>query len=90
MDAFLGGFLPVEVKIGRAVDEALVDGIDVDVLRRNVAKIDGIDQGGDALVFRHARDGHDVFHLRAVRRFILPDGPLCLEEARPGRHADGF
>ena len=90
MDAGFFRLLPVEVKVRRAVDKALVNGVNVDVVRGDVFQIDGIDQGGDPLIFRHPRDGDDVVHLCAVQGFVEPDGLFGLEEPGPRRDADGL
>ena len=50
----------VEREVGRHVDEALVDGVDVDVLGGNVAQVDGVDVGRDLHVAAHARRRGDV------------------------------
>ena len=53
----------IEAKVGGGVDEALVDGVDVDVLRADVAEIDAVDPGGDLHVVAHLGFGHDVVHI---------------------------
>ena len=47
-------------EIVRHVDEHLVDGIDVDVLRRNIAEIDLVNAGADLHIARHARRRDEI------------------------------
>ena len=47
--------LAVELEVGGGVDEALVDGVDVDVLRCDEAQVDAVDLGADLHVVAHAR-----------------------------------
>ena len=54
------GVDPVEGKIGRDIDEALVDGVGIDVFRGNVAQVDAVNVGRDLHVEPHARRRHDV------------------------------
>ena len=83
-------FLFIEVKIGRRVDEAFVNGIDVNVFGRSIAQQNGINQGRHPLIFRHARRGRVVEDPGMVRFFILSDRLLCFKKTRPGRNPDGF
>ena len=53
---------PVQRKVRCRVDEALVDGVRVDVLRRHVAQVDRVDVGRHLHVALHARTCHDVVH----------------------------
>ena len=51
---------PIERKIGRDIDEALVDGVGIDVFRGDIAQVDAVDVGRDLHVEPHARRRHDV------------------------------
>ena len=50
----------VEVQIGRHVDKAFVDGIDVNVLRTDVFQVDTVDLRRHLHVVLHARHGLNV------------------------------
>ena len=50
----------VEIQIGRHVDEALVDWVDVHVLWADVFKVDAVDLRRYLHVVLHARHGLDV------------------------------
>ena len=55
-------------KILRHIHEALVDGIDMDVVRADVLRVDGEDFGGDLLIQPHLRRRRDIGELqRGVR-----------------------
>ena len=59
---------PVGAQVGRGVDEHLVDRIDVDVFRREIAQVDPVNLAADLHVVRHPGRGHDVLQLqRRVR-----------------------
>ena len=62
----------------------------MDVLRRHVAQVDGIDLRGDALILRHARHGHDIVDFCMVLGLVQPYGLLCLEQPRAAGYADGL
>ena len=49
----------VETAVGRHVDEDLVDGVDMDVLRRDIFEVDPVDLRGDLHIQRHPRPGDD-------------------------------
>ena len=53
----------VEREVVSHVHEDLVDGVDVDVLRREVLEVDAVDVGGALHVERHARRRHDVVEI---------------------------
>ena len=76
------------VEITGAVDEGLVDAVDMDILRRNIVQINGKNERGDPLVLRHARRGNVKLSPGAVFGIIQADGLLCLKEPGAGRHAD--
>ena len=84
------GFVPIQVQVGRGVDEYLVDGINVNVFFGNIPQIDFVDLGADPDVFRHARRGDDVIHLGMGGGFVEADFFLGLEQARAAGHADGL
>ena len=50
----------VQLQIGRGVDEALVDGIRMDVLLGHIAQVGAVDLRRHLHVARHARLGRDV------------------------------
>ena len=54
----------VGLEVVRGVDEDLVDGIDLDVLRRDVAQVDAVDLAADLHVTCHAGRRHNVFQLQ--------------------------
>ena len=54
----------VSAQVGRGVDEDLVDGIDLDVLGRDVTQVDAVDLAADLHVARHAGRRDDVVQLQ--------------------------
>ena len=60
------------------------------VLRRDISQINGIDQGGDPLIFRHPRHRSDIGDFRVMKGFILSDRLLSLEEPGPSGNAHGL
>lgn len=56
----LAGRQVVQLQIGRGVDEALVDGIRMDVLLGHIAQVGAVDLRRHLHVARHARLGRDV------------------------------
>ena len=56
-------------KIIGGVDEHLIDGIDVDILRRHVTQIDLVDAGAVLQVAGHAGRRHNVIHRQLRRAF---------------------
>ena len=79
----------VEFQIRSRVDEHLVDGIDVDVVRRDVFQIDAVNLRTDLDVTRHSRHGNDViqFQGRVRRQFRSARGfaaeAVSRREAQP-------
>ena len=76
--------------IGPRVHEALVDGVDVDVVLRHVPAEDLVDLGGYPDVFGHAGRRGDVVHLRVMDCLVQGDGLLRLEQPGTGGDADGL
>jgi hypothetical protein len=62
----------------------------MNIHRRGIPEDDGVDQGADSLVLRHARDGSDVLYLCPVLPLIFLDRLLCFKQTGPGRYAYGF
>ena len=60
LDGQLAWRPPVKGKVGPHVHEALVDRVHVDVLRREVPEVEGVDLRGNLHVAPHARAGHLV------------------------------
>ena len=59
---------PVGIQILRHVDEDLVDGVDVDVLRRDIAEVDIVDPGAVVHIESHAGLGRDEIEFqRGIR-----------------------
>ena len=59
----------VEFQIRSRVDEHLVDGVNVDVVRRDVFQVDAVNLRADLDVTRHARHGNDAIQFqRRIRR----------------------
>ena len=90
VDARVPGRLQIGLEIGRGVKKALVDRIDMDVLRRGVAEEDRVDQRADAFVFGHAGEGDLIRHRCVMGKLVFADRLLCLEQTRTARHADGL
>ena len=66
-DQFAGelvGREPVGLEVGGGVDEDLVDGIDVDIFRSDVAQVHAVDAPADFDVVGHLRRGDDVVQLQ--------------------------
>ena len=55
----------------------------LDVLRRGVSQIDGVNQGGDPFIFCHARCRDIIEDPGVMHSFIQPDGLFCFEQSRP-------
>ena len=72
------------MQIGSDIDKALIDAVDMDILLGDIAEIDSIDDGGDALVFGHPRDGDDIADFGPVPPFVFPDLLLRFEKAGTG------
>ena len=58
----LAGRLAIAREVGGHVDEALVDGVDMDVLGREEPQVESVDLRGDLHVAPHARRGHLVVY----------------------------
>ena len=85
----LAGRQVVQLQVGRGVDEALVDGIRVDVLDGHVAQVGAVDLRRHLHVARHARLGRDVVDPRG--NLVEPAAvfhPRCLH-GRAHRQAYG-
>ena len=84
------GFCFIEVEIGCSINERFVDAVHMNIHRRSIPEDDGVDQGADPLIFRHAWNSCDVMHLCPVLPLIFLDRLLCFKQAGPGRDTDGF
>ena len=80
----LPGAHPIRPEIGRGVNEHLVNGIDMHILRRDVLQIDLIDPAADLHVARHLRRGG---HIVKGKRRIGPE--FRIPEGRTGKPASG-
>ena len=80
----------IELQIRGTVDEDLIDGVDMDIFRSRVAQVDGVDSGGDTLIFRHAGDRSLVVDLCVVPALVPADRLLCLKQAGAAGNTDGF
>jgi hypothetical protein len=85
-----GGCVTVEMQIGSAVDKYFVNGVDMDVLCRDIFQIHRIDPGGDTLVLCHPGNGNFVADLRAVLFLVPADGLFCHKEPGAAWNSDGF
>ena len=85
----LPGGLAVEPEIGCQIHEHLIDGVDMDVLRGNILKVNAVNFGAGLHIVAHPGRGHDVGH-RQLRVFFqllgIPGLPLkvsAVESALP-------
>ena len=86
----LVGSHAVQGEVGRQVHKGLVDGVDVDVLGRQVLEVDAVDLGGHLQVPGHPGHGGDVLHLVPGAAFDLRQFLFDFKEPGPPWHPQGF
>ena len=80
----------ISIQIPAAVNEAFIDAVNVNILRRNVFQIYFMDFCGDTLIFRHARNRDNIVNAGVVPGLIQANGLPGLKQAGPGRNPDCF
>ena len=82
--------LLIQVQITGAVNKAFINGVDMHILWRHIAQINGVNQRRDPFILRHPGNGNNIADLRLAGGFIEPDSLLRLEKAGSGGNSYSF
>ena len=80
----------VEMQVRCSIDEALINAVNMHILRRRIAEDDRINLGADPLVESHSGNSDFIVNLCVVLPFVVFYRPFCFEEPGPSRHANRF